>query len=115
MSVEYYEEFYVLDEEYYEKYGYYPETTVEPEYYQDVVVEFTDPAEIEEIKKHLIYRQYSSEFGPFPVCESGVNVEVYFEINAVEGVYGWTEQFRFAEGEIPQFVIDRLLQEFKGE
>ena len=100
---------------YYEKYGYYPSTVVAPESYQDVVVEFTDPAEIEEIKKYLVYRNYGSEFGPFPETSGYLNAEVYFELGAetVEenGLIGWTERFRFREGSVPQFVIDRLLEE----
>ena len=104
---------------YYEKYGYYPPTAVSPEYYQDIVVEFTDPAEIDEIKKHLIYRSYGNEFGPFPTYETFLNVEVNFEMQtgtyeellAGEGLIGWSERFRFREGEIPQFVIDRLFEQ----
>ena len=100
---------------YYEKYGWYPQTVAAPESYQDVYVEFTDPAEIEEIKKHLVYRNYGSEFGPFPEITSFLSAEVYFELGAetVEenGLIGWTERFRFREGSIPQFVIDRLLEE----
>ncbi len=104
---------------YYEKYGYYPQTVATPEYYQDIAVEFTDPAEIAEIKKHLVYRSYGSEFGPFPAYESFLNAEVYFEIGTLsyeellagEELYGWTERFRFFEGEIPQLVIDRLFEQ----
>ena len=108
---------------YYEKYGYYPPTVASPEYYQDIVVEFTDPAEIAEIKKHLIYRSYGNEFGPFPTYETFLNVEVYFEMQtgtyeellAGEGLIGWSERFRFREGEIPQFVIDRLFAQLGAE
>ncbi len=109
----------ILEEDYeiyYEKYDYYPPTAASPEYYQDIVVEFTDPAEIAEIKKHLVYRSYTSEFGPFPTYETFLNAEVYFEMQtgtmeellAGEGIIGWSERFRFLEDEIPQFVIDRL-------
>jgi len=118
----YYKEMSVAYEDYeiyYEKYGYYPPTVASPEYYQDIVVEFTDPAEIAEIKKHLIYRSYGNEFGPFPTYETFLNVEVYFEMQtgtyeellAGEGLIGWSERFRFREGEIPQFVIDRLFEQ----
>ena len=108
---------------YYEKFGYYPQTAWAPEYYQDVVVEFTDPAEIAEIKKCLVYRQYGSEFGPFPETNTYLSAEVYFEMQtgtmedllAGEGLIGWTERFRFEEGNIPQFVIDRLLSKLSGE
>lgn len=110
----------VVDYEiYYEKYGYYPATQVAPEMYQDIVVEFTNPEEIAEIKKHLVYRSYTSEFGPFPTYESFLNAEVYFEMGnrtynellAGENLIGWSDRFRFVEGEIPQFVIDRLFEE----
>ncbi|MBQ7864686.1 MAG: hypothetical protein IJ353_09500 [Lachnospiraceae bacterium] len=122
----YYEEMSVAYEDYeiyYEKYGYYPPTVASPEYYQDIVVEFTDPAEIAEIKKHLIYRSYGNEFGPFPTYETFLNVEAYFEMQtgtyeellAGEGLIGWSERFRFREGEIPQFVIDRLFEQLGAE
>ena len=118
----YYEEMSVAYEDYelyYEKYGYYPPTAVSPEYYQDIAVEFTDPAELAEIRKHLIYRSYGNEFGPFPTYETFLNVEVYFEVQtgtyeellAGEGLIGWGENFRFREGDIPPFVIDRILEQ----
>ena len=117
-EVEYFDEKAVAYEDYeiyYEKYGYYPPTVATPESYQDVVIEFTDPAEIEEIKTYLVYRQYGSEFGPFPELTSFLNVDVYFEMgtgNAYEeGLIGWSERFRFLDGSIPQFVIDRILEE----
>jgi hypothetical protein len=122
----YYDEMSVAYEDYelyYEKYGYYPPTVeVAPETYQDIVVVFDNPAEIAEIKKHLVYRQYTSEFGPFPVVESYLNPEVYFENPPTnpealywDGIIGWTERFRFVEGEIPQFVFDRLFEELGSE
>jgi len=88
-----------------------------------VVVEFTDPAEIAEIKKCLVYRQYGSEFGPFPETNTYLSTDVYFEMQtgtmedllAGEGLIGWTERFRFEEGNIPQIVIDRLLDKLSGE
>jgi len=102
-------------EVYYEKFGYYPPTEAIPEMYQEVLVEFTDPAELAEIKKYLVYRQYGSEFGPFPETTGNLNVEVSFEMGTglayEEGLIGWTERFRFREGRIPQFVIDRILEE----
>jgi len=103
---------------YYEKYGLYP-VTVASETYQDVLLEFTDPAEIAEIKKCLVYRQYGSEFGPFPETVGFLDAEVYFEMNTGEayenGIYGWTERFCFTEGDIPQFVIDRIFEKLGGE
>jgi len=104
---------------YYEKYGWYPQTIATPETYQDVYVEFTDPAEIAEIKKHLVYRNYGSEFGPFPETTGYLNAEVYFELGEetaeAGGLIGWTERFRFLDGSVPQFVIDRLLTEMGAE
>ena len=105
-------------EMYYEKYGWYPQIQITPEYYQDIVVEFSDPAEVAEIKKHLVYRSYTNEFGPFPTYETFLNAVIYFEIQtgttedllADEGLIGWSEQFRFLEGEIPSFVIDRIFE-----
>ena len=100
---------------YYEKFGYYPSTLVASETYQEVQVEFTDPAEIDELKKHLVYRQYGSEFGPFPEITSFVQAAVYFEVGNSsayeESLLGWTEQFRFRANSIPQFVIERVLEE----
>ena len=122
----YYDEMSVAYEDYelyYEKYGSYP-VTIEyaPETYQDIVVVFDNPAEIAEMKKHLVYRQYTSEFGPFPAVESILNPEVYFENYPTNpealywyGVIGWTERYRFIEGEIPQFVFDRLFEELGAE
>jgi len=51
-----------------------------------------------------------------------LNVENYFEMQtgtteellAGEGIIGWSERFRFREGEIPQFVIDRLFEKLDG-
>ena len=86
------------------------------EYYQDVSVTFTDPAEIEAMKKNMIYRSYASEFGPFPVCESYLDAEVSFKMStgAEEyGLVGWTERFRFLEDSVPQFVIDRIFEELE--
>ena len=122
----YYDEMSIAYEDYelyYEKYGYYPPTIeVAPETYQDITVVFDNPAEIAEIKKHLVYRQYTSEFGPFPVAESFLTPEVYFENPPTnpealywDGVIGWTERYRFIEGEIPQFVFDRLFEELGAE
>lgn len=100
---------------YYEKYGYYPQTVAVLESYQDISVEFTDPAEIAEIRKCLIYRQYGAEFGPFPETTTFLSADVYFEMGKgmdyEDGLVGWTERFRFRKDNIPQFVIDRILSE----
>ena len=102
---------------YYEKYGYYPPTVASPESYQEILVEFTDPAEIDEIKKMLVYRNYNSEFGPFPETEGYYMADVYFEMGTgaayEEGIIGWTERFRFKAGQVPQFVIDRMLEKLQ--
>jgi len=37
------------------------------------------------------------------------------DLLAGEGLIGWTERFRFEEGNIPQIVIDRLLDKLSGE
>ena len=122
---DYYEEADIAYEDYdiyYEKYGWYPQTIAYPESYQDVYVEFTDPAEIAEIKKCLVYRNYGSEFGPFPETFGYLNAEVYFEMGTLsheellagEELIGWTERFRFADGKVPQLVIDRILEELSG-
>jgi len=103
---------------YYEKYGYYPPTVATPESYQDIVVEFTNPAEIAEIKENLIYRSYGSEFGPFPEITGYLMVDVYFEVGNgaayEEGLIGWSEAFRFETGMIPQFVLERMLEEMEA-
>ena len=127
-EVDYYEAAIAYEdyEIYYEKYGYYPQTVASAEYYQDISVEFTNPAEIAEIKKHLVYRQYGSEFGPFPQISGNLRVDVYFEMGTgvtkeeelAAGVWGdiigWTESFRFEADSIPQFVLERLMEEMSA-
>jgi len=102
---------------YYEKYGYYPPTVATPEAYQEILVEFTDPAEIAEIRKALVYRNYNSEFGPFPETFGYFMADVYFEMGTgaayEEGIIGWTERYRFKAGQVPQFVIDRVLEKLQ--
>jgi len=102
---------------YYEKYGYYPVTVASAEGYQDIVVEFTDPAEIAAIKEVLVYRNYNSEFGPFPETFNYFTTDVYFEMGTgaayEEGIIGWTERYRFKAGQVPQFVIDRILEKLE--
>ena len=117
----YYEEADIAYEDYdiyYEKYGWYPQTIATPETYQDVSVTFSDPAEIAEIKRNLVYRSYTSEFGPFPESFGYLNPQVYFEMGTgvayEEGLIGWTESFRFRTGSVPQFVIDRILEELSA-
>ena len=120
-STDYEEELGVSYEEYeiyYEKYGYYPPTAASPENYQEVYVEFTDPAEIAAIRQYLVHRSYGSEFGPFPEITSFLDAEVHFEMGKgvayEEGLIGWTERFRFLDGSVPQFVIDRVLEEMEA-
>ena len=118
----YYEETDIAYEDYdiyYEKYGWYPQTAAMPEIYQEASVTFSDPAEIDEIKKCLVYRSYFSEFGPFPESFGYLNADVYFEIGAgaafEEGLIGWTENFGFRTDSVPQFVIDRILEELSAK
>lgn len=103
---------------YYEKYGYYPPTVASPEDYQEILVEITDPAEIAEIQKALVFRNYNSEFGPFPETEGYYMADVYFEMGTgaayEEGIIGWSERFRFKAGQVPQFVIDRILEKLEA-
>ena len=99
--------------EYYEEKGY----LVVEEGYQEIAIEITDPTEIKEIQKALIHQNYASEFGPFPLRFRYLNAEVYFEVDteeATDGLVGWTEAFRFKEDEVPQFVIDRILEELEA-
>ncbi len=102
----------------YEKYGelVYP---VPVEAYQDISVTFTDPAEIAEIKKNLVSRDYVSEFGPFPESIGFLNTEVYFTVDTgvayESGLIGWNERFRFKTDSVPQFVLDRILKELGAE
>ncbi len=98
---------------YYEKTGAYPAAT--EEYYREVAIEFTDAAEIAEIKKHLAYVDYFAEFGPYPEREGLFVAEVFMEATAgpayVNGLLNWSERFRFMDGKVPQFVIDRVFEE----
>lgn len=98
----------------YEKYGDLA-MPVTNEYYQEISVEFTDPAEIAEIQKGLVYSSYVSEFGPYPERVSFFITDVFFEMGTGvaydNGIIGWSERFRFVEGGVPQFVIDRIFEE----
>ena len=122
----YYEEMGIAYEDYelyYEKYGSYPQTVATKEAYQDLQIEFTALEEIDEIKKNLVCRQYGSEFGPFPELENFLYVIVYFQReiddNTVfpwdEQVVAWSENYRFLEDSIPQFVMERLFEELGAE
>ena len=82
--------------------------------YKEVVIEITDPAEIAECLKGLIYNSYKNEFGPFPKCESYLMADVWFQVEegiGEEGLVGWSEMFRFKKDEVPQFVLDRIEEE----
>ena len=91
---------------------YYPETM---DYYQMVTVEFTDPKEIAEIGRALVFNGYASSFGPYPSTDGYFTAEVSMKTDT--GVtYGdepleWSERYHFTEGGVPQFVIDRILKE----
>ena len=111
----YYEEDYVI----YEKYGEYEQHVypVTKESYQEISVTFTDPAEIEAIKKNMLYRSYAAEFGPFPVCNTYFNADVTFHMSmgaSENGLVGWNERYRFLEDKVPQFVIDRIMEEMEA-
>ncbi len=97
-----------------------PVETVEyKDNYHEIVLEFTDPAEIAAIKKSLVYRDYASEIGPFPETVQYLNPEVYFELGSgiayENGIVGWSERFRFLEGQVPQVVYDRLYEELMAQ
>ncbi|MBP3610261.1 MAG: hypothetical protein J6J42_08000 [Lachnospiraceae bacterium] len=99
--------------ELYEEKGY----LVMEEDYQEITIEFTDSAEIEAIKKGLVHSNYVGEFGPFPLRFGYFNAEVYFEVDsaeAVNGLIGWTDTFRFTKDGVPQFVIDRIFEELEA-
>lgn len=101
----------------YDKYG---ETqVVTPEEYRDITVEFTNPAEIAEIQKGLLCSDYVAEFGPWPERNTFIIASVFFEVGTgaayEEGLVSWSERFRFAENKVPQFVIDRILEELGAE
>lgn len=97
--------------EYYEKYPVMIE-----QYYKEIELEITDKAEIAECVKGLAYSNYFSEFGPFPTTVSNLNVEAEFNAeNEYEdnNIIAWTSAFRFKEGSVPEFVIERLIEELK--
>ena len=114
---EYDVEMYENSYEFYEKYGDLA-VPITAEAYHEIELVFTDPAEIEELKKSLVYSSYTSEFGPFPERIGYFSAEVYFEASAgpayTEGLLGWTENYRFVEDNIPQFVIDRAFEEMNA-
>ena len=97
------------------EYDYYP--TVE--YYQEIAIEFTNPKEIAEIQKCLIYRSYNEEFGPFPEIFPHFEVEAAFEVGDgvlyEDGLIAWSDRFHFEADDVPRFVIDRMLEELEAE
>lgn len=106
-DVEVYESYDFEDYEYYEK---YPLTE---QYYKEIELEITDKAEIAECVKGLAHSSYFSEFGPFPTRVSNLNVEAEFNVeNGYEdsNVITWTSAFRFKEGSVPEFVMERLIE-----
>ena len=99
------------DYEYYEK---YPMVTEQYYNYKEIELEITDPKEIAECVKGLGYSNYFYEFGPFPRRVSNLNVEVsFYAENGYEdsNVIAWTSAFRFKEGSVPEFVMERLVEE----
>ncbi len=107
-----------VEDVYYTEDYYYTQTAAEPWKYENIFVEFTDPAEIEEIKKNLIESSYTSEFGPFPTGVGYMDVNVYFEVGNGEalndGTIGWNVRYCFAEGSVPTFVMERLFKEWEN-
>ena len=92
----------------------YPVVTEQYYNYKEIELEITDPKEIAECVKGLAYSNYFSEFGPFPRRVSYLNVEVSFHAeNGYEdsNVIAWTGGFRFKEGSVPEFVMERLVEE----
>ena len=64
----------------------------------------------------MLYRNYAAEFGPFPVCNIYFNADVTFHMSmgaSENGLVGWNERYRFLEDKVPQFVIDRIMEEME--
>ncbi len=106
------------DVEVYDTYDYekYPVITEQSYKYKEIELEITDPKEIAECVKGLGYSNYFYEFGPFPRRVSNLNVEVsFYAENEYEdnNVIAWTSGFRFKEGSIPEFVMERLIEQLK--
>ena len=94
--------------------GKYP--TPEVYSYKEIALEITDPKEIAQCVQGLAPSSYFSEFGPFPVKVSYLNVEAEFQVeNGYEdsNVVAWTSNLRFKEGSVPEFVMERLIEELK--
>ena len=94
--------------------GKYPMPEVYP--YKEIALEITDPKEIAQCVQGLAPSNYFSEFGPFPARASYLNVEAEFQVvNGYEDsdIVGWTNNFRFKEGSVPEFVMERLVEELK--
>ena len=84
--------------------------------YKEIALEITDPKEIAQCVQGLAPSSYFSEFGPFPVKVSYLNVEAEFQVeNGYEdsNVVAWTSNLRFKEGSVPEFVMERLIEELK--
>ena len=95
--------------------GYYEED-VEKYPYKEIALEITDPKEIEQCVQGLAPSNYFSEFGPFPSRASSFIVEAEFQTdNGYEdsNVVAWTSNFRFKEGMVPEFIMERLIEELK--
>ncbi len=102
--------------------GYYEEDVkvypVTEQYYnyKEIALEITDPEEIAQCVQGLAPSNYFSEFGPFPRKVSYLMVEAEFQVdNGYEdsGVVTWTSNLRFKEGTVPEFVMERLIEELK--
>ena len=107
------------DVEVYDTYDYYEKYPVMTEQYygyKEIVIEITDLEEIAQCVQGLAPSSYFSEFGPFPRRVSYLNVEAEFQVeNGYEGsdVVAWTSGFRFKDGNVPKFVMERLIEQLK--
>ena len=90
----------------------YGEATTEEYYYDGYQIQLTitDAQEIKACLPYLISRQYYSEFGPFPTVEGGCNVNVVFTYGEGDEKYEETKWFYFLEGQIPEFLKEKLGQ-----
>lgn len=82
-------------------------------YWTEGTIEITDPAEIAELQKNLVCRKYVSEFGEFPEVAEYLYVEVEFGANGsseLDGMFTWTNTFRFRKDSVPEFLIERILE-----
>lgn len=83
------------------------------DYWAEGSIEVTDPAEIAELQKKLVYRPYVSEFGEFPEVEEYLHVTVEFIGTGsadMDGLLSWTDSFQFRKDSVPEFLIEQVLE-----